>query len=114
MRMTPTTSGHFPPESSSMTWPPTIELTMDHPIQAMTLAKARSMAPYHPKLNLRELVAYLQEIRVVPRNSHGTKTHFGTKGSHICGRNHSDQVEEENSQERIPPSKEKQTWSKGT
>lgn len=35
-----------------MTYAPTIELTILHPIQAMMFAHASTMAPYQPKENL--------------------------------------------------------------
>lgn len=96
MRITPTTSGHFPLERVSMTCPPTIELTID-----LALAVSyRWGVPSHAG----DYIGGSEDNSKIPSetetgNRHGTKAHLWTECCHISRRNHSNEIEEENGQE---------------
>jgi hypothetical protein len=52
------------------------------------------------------------ETESITRKSHASQPSLGTKGNEKSGSKRSDDIEEEDSQETIPPSKSKGTWSK--
>lgn len=64
-------------------------------MHAITFAAARTIAPYHPKLNLTINFGFKM---MLPRDRHRSETHFRTKSCHVSGWNHPNQVEEEDSQ----------------